>query len=74
MTREIFIALVAGIAIGAARLLLDQHGPLAVERACDRIQELCSVGDMRGCALWSRVAAAINELGRTEGCRGEPVS
>ena len=58
----------------AARLLVDQHGPHAIERACDRIHELAAVGDMGGCAVWSRVAAAINELGRTERCRGEPVS
>ena len=58
----------------AARLLLDQHGSLAVERACDRIHELCAVGDIEGCAVWSRVVAAINELGRQERHAGEPVN
>ena len=58
----------------SARLLLDQHGPLAIERACDRIHELCAVGDMEGCAVWSRVVAAINELERQDRHAGEPVN
>ena len=56
----------------AARLLMERYGPLAVERACDRIHELCAVGDIGGCAVWSRVVAAMNELERTERRQGEP--
>jgi len=56
-----------------ARLLMGQYGPLALDRACDRIHEFAAVGDMRSCALWSRVAAAINEVARVERRAGEPV-
>lgn len=57
----------------AARLLLDQHGPLVVERACDRIHERCAIGDMEGCTTWSRVLAALNRMRKVEQAAGEQV-
>ena len=56
------------------RLMMEQHGPRAIERACDRIHELCAVGDIEGCKVWSRVVAAINEIGRTVRREGETVN
>ena len=58
----------------AARLMAAQHGSLAVDRACDRIRELCAVDDIEGCAVWSGVAAAINEPRRVERRAGAPVN
>lgn len=57
-----------------ARLLLERHGLLAVDRACDRLRELCVAGDIEGCAAWARVLAAINELRRDDRRNGEAVN
>ena len=58
----------------AARRLLDQHGPLAVDRALHQIRRHCVTGDMDGCAVWARIVAAVNELRRAERCASEPVN
>ena len=58
----------------AARLLIDQYGPAAMDRACARLRELTAAGNIEGCRVWARILAAMNELRRTERRDGEAVN
>jgi len=57
----------------AAKLLIDQHGADAGQRAAERADQLLEAGDMIGATTWRRILKAIEELrrGRRE---GEPVN
>lgn len=46
----------------AARILPEEHGTAALDHALARLHAHCAVGDMEGCAAWSRVLAAMNRL------------
>jgi hypothetical protein len=54
-------------ALRCAKLLLDRHGRDAALRA----DELVAGGDEAGQRAWMRILAAVDELARTERCRGE---
>lgn len=53
----------------AARLLIDQHGESAAERAERRVSELWDAGDAEGAAVWRRILEADWRIaaGTTEG-------
>ena len=56
-----------------AKLLLDRHGRDAELQAALRADELAAAGDEAGRRAWMRILAAMDELARTEQCRGEPL-
>lgn len=48
----------------AAKLLIDQHGEDAAERAARRAVELLNDWDADGAMIWRRIHEAIGELQR----------
>lgn len=57
----------------SAKLLIDQHGIFADDRARDRQFELFTKDDAAGFAVWGRIREAIRELQRIERRDGENV-
>jgi len=58
----------------SADALIKQHGGDAVIIAAFRADELLSLGDTEGCAVWVRIAHAIDSLQRKEPCQGKAVN
>ena len=50
----------------SAKLIIDQHGDGAVEEAIRRSNRLAGIGATEGAAVWKRIAAAIEEMQKTE--------
>ncbi len=50
----------------AAKLLIDQHGNMALLRASERAVELGGAGDIESAQTWGAILRAINELQETE--------
>ena len=48
----------------AAKILIDQHGEDAAERAERRASELWDEGDAEGTAVWRHILKAVDELTR----------
>ena len=46
----------------AAKILIDQRGPMADAFAASRIEELLQEGDFEGAMAWRRILGAIQEL------------
>ena len=57
----------------AAKLLIDQHGEDAPQRAGESADELLEAGDMVGGATWKAILRAIGEL-RRERRQDEPLN
>ncbi len=59
----------------SADALMKQHGDDAVIVAALRADEFLSLGDTEGCAVWVRIARAIDSLQRKQKPReGEAVN
>ena len=57
----------------AAHMLIAEHGADAVVIAAQRLDELLQRGDAKGEVVWRLIAAAIDELRRSEPLPGERV-
>jgi hypothetical protein len=55
----------------AAHMLIAEHGQDAVVIVAQRLDELLQRGDAKGEGVWRSIAAAIDELRRTERMPGE---
>ena len=50
----------------AARLLIEKHGNMALQRASERAVELGKVRDVEGIQTWAAIRRAVKELQDTE--------
>ncbi len=50
----------------AAKLLIDKHGNMALQRASERAVELGKAGDVEGVQTWKAILRAVKELQDTE--------
>ena len=57
----------------AAQLMIREHGASAHDRAKNRQLDMLGQHDILGHAIWGQIAAAIEELQRTERREGEKV-
>jgi hypothetical protein len=48
----------------AAKMLIDQHGEDAAERAAQRADVLLEEGDVEGAAVWRQILWAVGDLTR----------
>ena len=55
----------------AAAMLIREHGEEAHSIATNRAEELKATGDEAGYAAFSRIAAAVREIGQVEPAVGE---
>ena len=55
----------------AAAMLIRKHGEEAHSIAANRAEELKAQGDEAGYAAFSRIAAAVREIGQLEPAAGE---
>ena len=55
----------------AAAMLIREHGEEAHSIATNRAEELKAQGDEAGYAAFTRIAAAVNEIGQLEPAAGE---
>ena len=55
-----------------ANVLIREHGPAARMEAVQRAGVLRRKGDIAGHVAWKRIAAAVDEIGRTTPRDGEP--
>lgn len=58
----------------AAHMLFAEHGADAVTIAAERLDELLQRGDAKGELVWRSIAAAIDELRRSERLPGERIN
>lgn len=56
-----------------ARMLIDQHGTLALRHVTDQIELFLSIGDFASIALWARAAEVVNKLQRGRDKARQPV-
>ena len=49
----------------SANVLVREHGDGAALEAAQRADAMLERGDMDGCAVWKRIAAAVCEIQRT---------
>lgn len=52
-----------------AKIFGQTYGFSAVDYCIRRLRELSAAGDLDGCAVWSRILAAVNQMQQFEGCR-----
>jgi len=57
-----------------ARMLIDQHGALALRHVTDQIELFLSIGDFASIALWARAAEAVNKFQREQDKACQPVA
>ena len=50
----------------SAKIIMALHGDGAVKEAIRRSNRLAGISDTEGAAVWKRIAAAIQEMQRTE--------
>jgi hypothetical protein len=49
-------------AASLARMLIDQHGALALRHVTDQIELFLSIGDYASIALWARAAEVVKKF------------
>ncbi len=57
-----------------ARMLIDQHGALALRHVTDQIELFLSIGDFASIALWARAAEVVNKFQRERDKARQPVA